>query len=62
MDHWQEYDSIAEWCAAKGYKGEEGEPLPQLISHKVYIEIHKDLEAFQEHIREYASNGGKVEK
>lgn len=49
-----EYESAAEWCAARGLTGATGEPLPEFISTDTWDEIHGDLEAFQRRVSDYA--------
>ena len=51
---WEEYDSAAEWCAKRGYKGVEGDPLSVFISSECYFEIRKDPEAFEQRVRDTA--------
>lgn len=51
---WQEYDSAAAWCAKRGLKGRDGDPLPAFISSGCYFEIRKDPEAFERRVRETA--------
>lgn len=54
MEWVAEYDSAAEWCAARGIKGEYGDPLPQMLSAVVLEQINADLESFAARVREMA--------
>jgi hypothetical protein len=48
---WSEYDSAALWCAKRGFRGEEGGPLPEGLSAEAFQLINEDVEAFQERVR-----------
>jgi hypothetical protein len=49
-----EYDAAAEWCAKRGIKGNDGDPLPPLLSKNAMAEINYDPDAFQGRIRDTA--------
>lgn len=51
---WAEYDSCANWCAMRGYKGVDGDPLPPLLSVACYDEIRDHPEDFARRVREHA--------
>lgn len=51
---WREYDSAAEWCAARGYKGVIGDLLPAILSVECLVAINDDPEAFERRVRECA--------
>lgn len=51
---WEAYDSCAEWCAARGLKGEIGDPLPNLLSSDVLALINGDPESFEWRVRQCA--------
>jgi hypothetical protein len=51
---WAEYDSAADWCAARGLKGVIGDALPTAISSACLIEINADPDAFERRVRECA--------
>lgn len=51
LDVWQEYDWAADWCAARGYNGQCGSPLPRNLSDRAKREIDNDPEAFAERVR-----------
>lgn len=51
MTVWTEYDAAAEWVAARGGKGELGEPLPECLSATCAQLISDDPEAFAERVR-----------
>lgn len=48
---WGEYDSAAEWCARRGLKGADGDPLPPMLSADCLALINDDPEAFGERVR-----------
>ena len=43
-----EWDAAAEWCARRGYRGVEGEPLPELISSEVHDYINEHPDEFEQ--------------
>jgi len=49
-----EYDAAADWCAARGLKGTNGDPLPTNLSDAVRDAICDDPEAFEARVRECA--------
>jgi hypothetical protein len=51
---WSEYDSAAEWCAKRGFRGDICDPLPEGLSAKVCGLIDADPEAFGRRVRESA--------
>lgn len=51
---WQEYDSAAAWCAKRGLKGVEGDPLPEALSSRAQALIDEDPEAFEQRVRDTA--------
>jgi len=51
---WVEYDQAADWCAARGSKGEIGDPLPDLLSVEAHHLINADPEAFADRVRSCA--------
>lgn len=55
IEHCEEYDAAAEWCAARGYKGEAGDPLPDNMAANGALRwIQADPEAFAQRVREFA--------
>ena len=50
-DVWAEYHEAAVCLARRGLTGDEGDPLPDLISETAENLIDDDLEAFKEHVR-----------
>ena len=48
---WSEYDSAADWCAARGLRGVDGDPLPFALSADVLDAINADPEAFAQRVR-----------
>ena len=56
---WKEYESAAAWCAARGYKGVEGDPLPDLMSTRCRWIIDADPEAFEARVKDYAYAGAR---
>jgi hypothetical protein len=50
-DQWAEYDAAAEWCAKHGFKGDVGDPLPNLMSKETVELINADPEAFADRVR-----------
>lgn len=55
LEHLAEYDGAAEWCAAKGLKGNPGDPLPEnMHTDGAWKYIQADPEAFQDRVRECA--------
>lgn len=53
-DDWTEYDDAALWCARRGHKGCEGEPLPAMLSKATLDKINADPEAFEQRVRDTA--------
>ena len=51
---WKEYDFAADWCAARGIKGDYGDRLPELISADAMALINEDQEAFQRRVNDMA--------
>lgn len=54
LEDWEEYDSVADWCAQRGHKGKPGDPLPENLSTSVASLIDADPEAFEARVREHA--------
>lgn len=54
MTWWAEYDSAAEWCAKRGIKGNEGDPLPENLSADCYAAINDDPDAWRQRINDSA--------
>ena len=42
---WAEYDSAADWCAARGLSGDYESPLPMNLSSACLAMINDDVEA-----------------
>ena len=53
-DLWAEYDSAADWCAARNLKGAIGDALPTGMSNACWIAINSDPEAFECRVRQTA--------
>lgn len=51
---WLEYDSAADWCAARGLLGACGDALPEGLSSRAKELIDLDPEAFERRVRELA--------
>lgn len=55
IEHIQEYDSAAEWCAIRGLKGTPGDPLPANMAVNGALHwINQDPEAFQIRVRQFS--------
>lgn len=55
LEHCSEYDSAAEWCAKRGFKGTVGDPLPcNMETNGALKYIQADPEAFERRVREFA--------
>lgn len=52
LAQWTEYDAAADWCAARGLKGDAGDALPANLSVKVMQLINLDQDAFARRVRE----------
>ena len=48
---WDEYDSAADWCAARGYDGKRNSPLPMAISRRCIRMILADIDAFSDRVK-----------
>lgn len=53
-DHTAEYDAAAEWCAARGIAGKDGDQLPTLLDGYTFAEINADPEAFEQRVKDFA--------
>jgi hypothetical protein len=51
---WDEYNSAARWCAARGLKGAIGDALPEGISGGCWALIDMDTDAFAGRVSDYA--------
>lgn len=51
---WLEYDSAADWCAARGIAGKAGDALPQGLSERAAELIGFDTDAFADRVRQCA--------
>jgi len=54
VEVWDEYESVAEWCAKRGIKGDYGDKLPKFISSSCLNAINYDLDAFKARVNDYA--------
>ena len=54
VEVWDEYDSAADWCAARNIKGEVGDTLPDSLGSDALGLIDADPEAFQQRVRNCA--------
>ena len=64
-DSWgEEYDGAALWCAKRAIKEVHGDPLPPMLSGRVFDEIENDRDAFESRVRGFAywlARGGNGE-
>lgn len=51
---WLEYDSAADWCAARGIAGNAGDAIPVGLSERAAELIGFDVEAFADRVRQCA--------
>lgn len=51
---WAELDAAADWCAAQGFSGGTGTPLPAVLGARAAELIADDSEAFAARVRDYA--------
>lgn len=55
LEHCNEYDAAAEWCARRGLSGKVGTPLPANMAADGALKyIQADPEAFEERVRQSA--------
>ena len=55
LEHAQEYDAVAEYCARRGLTGAIGDSLPlNMNANGALLWINADPEAFQERVRQFA--------
>lgn len=54
MGYAAEYDYAARWCALRGFRGKDGDPLPELLSVKTCDDIAADVPAFMARVAKFA--------